>query len=417
MLGWMYYNSLMSVVLYLRQYGKLFLFLLMLGFGIYSTYLYLTIGQRGYDIDLVVLAYQFLHWNLDLPVINLPVRDIANYHNNFYIYFGPLSSILLMPFVLVFGQSFPQVSIGIFSLITSFIATYSIAKKFKFDRVDSLWLSVFIVFSTVLFSTSVINGSAYEVQALGFAFILLSLWAYFSKKHPLLIGLFISMAFLSRFTLLLSLMFFGMEFLQKRFSFRSLVLLMIPVILALGAFGVYNNRRFHSVFETGYGYNISTHDLPIGVNLKYGKEISIVHLPANLYAFLFMPPDPVLVDVYGGMVLKFPYMKANPWGVAIWITSPLFLLLLAWKKGKYTLSAAITTLLLTLPVFLWYSIGYAQFGYRYALDFMPFLIILLLTCLDGKLSKTAIGLIILGVLFNCLYSGSIWGVYPHFGMM
>lgn len=118
-----------------------------------------------------------------------------------------------------------------------------------------------------------------------------------------------------------------------------------------------------------------------------------------------------------GFVFVFPYLKADPWGMAIWITSPLFLLLFFhFRKNKYTFSALTTTIILALPIVTYYSVGFAQFGYRYALDFLPFLFLLLLPSLQTKLSKLAIALIIIGVLFNCIYITSLWDVYPHFGI-
>lgn len=370
----------------------------------------------GHDNVLVILAHQFIQWNVDLPTTNLPPRDIANYYNNYYVYFGPLSSILLVPFVWIFGTSVPQVALGVSSMIVSFIAVYFISKHFKFNSVDSLWLSMFFVFSTVLFSSSVINITAYQVEALGVPFILVAIWLYLSKRNAFFIGVLIGLAVMTRYTLVLTAAFFFFEMLQKRFTIKQFSLLLIPIILALMVLGAYNMRRFHSVTETGYSYVTTAGDMPIGYNLKYGT-MSISHLPANLYSFLIMAPEPLMVDGNRGMVLKFPYLKVDSWGIAIWFTSPLFLLLLLrFKKGKYTYSALITTVLLMVPVFLWYSIGFAQFGYRYALDFLPFLFLLLLMSLTPKLTKTAIILIIIGVLFNCIYLDALWQTYPLFGM-
>lgn len=391
-------------------------FLIVFLFSIYSTCLYLTVGQRGYDDVLVILASQFLKWKVTLPVLGLPPRDIANYYNNYYVYFGPLSSLLLAPFVFIFGRSFPQVTLGIFSLFASFIATYFISKHHKFEKIDALWLSVFFVFSTVLFSSSVINITAYQVEALGVPFILFSLWAYFAKKNGVLIGLFLSLAVLTRFTLMLAVGFFLMEVLQKRLSIKHFVYILIPVVIALGVLGMYNVRRFHSASETGYNYSTTKEDLPIGANFTYGDK-SIIHIPANLYSFLLLGPEP-LKEKNDGLVLKFPYIKFSPWGVSILFTSPLFILLLIkFKKGKYALSAATAVILLSGPVFLWYSIGYAQVGYRYALDFLPFLFLLLLPCLTPKLSKTALTLITIGVFINMIYSDSVWELYPLFNIL
>lgn len=404
----------MRILLFLRERMKIILFVCFLALSLYSTFLYLTVGQRGFDKVLVVLSQQFITGHTVLPIYNLPLRDVSNYFNNYYVYFGPLSSLLLMPFVFFLGEAMPQVSIGIFSMLASFIAIYGISQKFKFSHIDSLWLALFFVFSTVLFSSSVINITAYQVEALGVPFILFALLAYLSKKNGLLIGLFIGLAVMTRFTLMLSVIFFFFEFLQKRFSLRQFLFLLLPVIFAVLLLGGYNQRRFHSFFETGYNYTISKTDFPIGENFKHG-DMSISHVPANLYSFLLMAPEPLFSDEKGGFFLKFPYLKANPWGIAIWFTSPLFLFLLTrFKKGMHTFSSLAATVVLSLPVFLWYSIGYAQFGYRYALDFLPFLFLLLLPTLGTKLSKTAIVLIIIGVLFNCIYIDSLWEIYPLF---
>lgn len=406
----------MNVFSYLRTHGKLILFILLLLLSFYATFLYLTVGQRGFDTVLVKLSDQLIKHNTALSIYNLPPRDVANYYNNYYVYFGPLSSIILTPFVLVFGESVPQVSIGVFAMVVSFIVVFFIAKKFKFDSLDSLWLSLFFVFSTVLFSSSVINITAYQVEALGVPFILLAIWAYLAKKNPLLIGIFVGLAIMTRFTLMFAVVFFFMELFYRRISVKQFVLILFPVILAISFLGLYNYHRFHSVFETGYNYTISLKDPPISHNLKY-KDISITHIPANLYSFLIMSPEPLLKHNDGGFVLKFPYLKANPWGIAIWFTSPLFLSLpLQFKKGKYTISAISATIFLALPVMLWYSIGYAQFGYRYALDFLPFLFLILIPCLSPKLSKTALFLIAIGVIFNCIYIDSIWEIYPLFNI-
>jgi len=211
------YNTSVRFYLFFKRKWKLVLFIPFLFLALYSTFLYLTVGQRGYDDVLVKLSEQFLKGHTVLSIYNLPIRDIANYYNNYYVYFGPLASLILIPFVFFFGEAVPQVSIGVGSMIASFVVVYFIAKRFKFTSLDSLWLSLFFVFSTVLFSSSVINITAYQVEALGVPFILLAIYGYLSKKNPLLIGLFIGLATMTRFTLVLQLYFFSSKYFIKDF--------------------------------------------------------------------------------------------------------------------------------------------------------------------------------------------------------
>ncbi len=393
------------------------LFSLTFLFALISAFLIFQISQgMNFDKHLVLLAERFIHWKIALlPDQYLPLGDIADYYSNFYLFYGPVPSLLLMPFATIWGKDFPQAYLGVGSMIASFVAVYHLSKTFKFNATDSLWLSLFFVFSTVLYAAGLINVTAYQVQALGVPLILFALLEYFTKKRPLIIGLFLGLALLTRAVLVLSLIFFLVEFLQKRLTKKQLILLFIPVVLCGVIFGLYNQRRFHSFFNTGYSYATSLNNYPISHNMEFGFT-SMRHIPANLYSLLIMPPEPVREDTHG-FVLKFPYLKANPWGMALWFTSPLFLLLVfKFKKGKYTLSSLVTAGSLLAPLLVYFSIGFAQFGYRYTLDFLPFLFLLLLPTFNGKLTKLAILLIILGVVFNSLYITSLWGIYPHFGL-
>ncbi len=399
----------------MKEKSKKILFVVVFLFAIFSTILIsITAAKFNSDKSLTLLATQFAKGHISLePTEELPAGDISIYNGKYYMYFGPLASIILMPFVAIFGSNFPQIVIGFLTLILTFYAVYSLSKSFKFSSIDALWLSLFFVFSTVVFSTSVINITSYLVEALGVPLVLLSLAEYFGKKRPLLTGLFLGLAVLTRATLILSIIFFVVEFLKKRLSIKQFGLILVPFVLCLVFYGSYNFLRFQSFIETGYRYHMA-HPFPLSVNFSYG-EISLMHLPANLYSFFIMPPEPIRYDLHG-FVFKFPYLKANPWGMAIWFTSPLFLLLFRFRKNIYSISAGITALCLALPIFIYFSVGFAQFGYRYALDFLPFLFLLLVPSLLPKLSKTAVVLIIIGVVFNCIFITSLWDVYPHFGI-
>lgn len=397
--------------------SKIVIFVLLFAFAVFSSFLIIsTASKYNSDTSISLLSAQFLKGHISLePNKELPAGDISIYNGKYYLYFGPLGSIILMPFVAFFGKNFPQILIGIGSLAVSFFAIYSISKSFEFSKIDSLWLSLFFTFSTVLLSASLINITSYLVEALGVPLVLLSLAEYFSKKRrPVWIGLFLGLAVLSRITLILGVIFFVMEFFRNRLSRKQLVLLLIPVVLSCLFLGTYNYLRFHSLTETGYNYHFKE-PFPLSRNFEYGST-SLIHIPANLYSFFIKPPAPILY-YEKGFVFRFPYFKADPWGMAIWFTSPLFLMLLfRFRKNKYFVSALITTICIAAPIFTWYSVGFAQFGYRYALDFLPFLFLLLIPALEPKLSKAAITLVIIGVIFNCIYITSLWDVYPHFGI-
>jgi len=89
--------------------------------------------------------------------------------------------------------------------------------------------------------------------------------------------------------------------------------------------------------------------------------------------------------------------------------------LLAKLKDRYVFSSLITTFFLSIPVLTYYGIGVWQYGYRYALDFYPFLFLILLSVFKDGLPLKAKVLIIYSILFNLLFMYSIWYKYP-FGL-
>ncbi|KKR50592.1 MAG: hypothetical protein UT84_C0010G0015 [Candidatus Curtissbacteria bacterium GW2011_GWA1_40_16] len=364
------------------------------------------------DKHFSILAESFIKNDLFLSPYNLPPGDFADYQGRQYLFFGPLPSVILMPFVYIWGRNFPQIYLSFFSLVLTFIAIFQISKKLKFSSTDSLWLANFFVFGTVLYFVGLIDISAYLPQAVGTAFMVLSILEYFTKRRFLLIGILIAAAGATRVTLFGITLFYLFEIFQNRKNHdfkKEVALLLIPVVFSLVLLGAYNLRRFHSPFDTGYTKNVTVLDKNY-LNNQLGW-FSPVHIPANLYNLLLRGPDPVLRENVE-MVLKFPYLKADGMGLAIWYTSPLFLYIIAIKRASHTKSAVVGLVALAFPSLIYMGIGASQYGYRYSLDFIPLLFLILLPAFNKKLSTPAKALIATGIVINCFYMLSIWNSYP-----
>jgi len=115
-------------------------------------------------------------------------------------------------------------------------------------------------------------------------------------------------------------------------------------------------------------------------------------------------------------VLAFPYVVANPWGMSIWVTSPLFLYLLGLRhRDDRSLLLLLSSFVIAVPILLYYGIGFRQFGYRYSLDFLPFLYYLLLRNYRhqrGNLTAGFKAVVLLSALWNLyLFAGHfVWRV-------
>lgn len=386
--------------------------LLVFLFAIFCGFIIFRAAWFGIDKHFSLLAQSFIANDLFLNPNNLPDGDYADFNGKQYLFFGPMPSILLMPFVAVWGKNFPQMTLSITSLTVTYLTIFFLCKKFKFTKMDSFWLANFFVFGTVLYFVGLINTSAYIVHAVGTAFAVLSILEYFTKRRWWLIGILVAAAGATRLTLFGITVFFLMEIFRnfkKENLARNVGLLMIPIMLSLAILGLYNLRRFGSVFDTGYTRNVSVLDKDY-YNYKIGW-FSPAHIPANLYSFLVMPPEPILKDGVE-FTLEFPFLKANKLGMAIWFTSPLFIYLIWAKRQSYTLSAILAIGVVALPSFLYWGIGAVQFGYRYSLDFLPLLFLILLSAFKNGLPNFAKLVITLGIVFNCFYMSSLWNSYP-----
>ena len=383
-----------------------FIFAVFCGFIIYRA------AWFNNDKHFSLLAQSFLHNDLYLNPNNLPDGDYADFNGKQYLFFGPIPSIILIPFVFIWGKNFPQMTLSITSLIIIFLAIFFLCRKLKFTKINSFWLTNFFVFGTVLYFVGLVNISAYVVQAVGTAFVVLSLLEYFTKRRWLVIGLLISAAGATRITLFGMTVFFILELIRQRnnLSFtRSFIYLLLPIFFSISMLGLYNFRRFHSFFDSGYTRNVSVLDKDY-LNYKEGF-FSLKHIPANLYLLLFKAPDPVSKDRVE-FVLRFPYLKVNHLGLAIWFTSPLLIYLLKTRRVSYMISATIGIFILMVPSLIYFGLGRSQFGYRYSLDFLPLLFLILLTSFKDTLPNFAKILITFGIVFDIFYMSNIWSSYP-----
>ncbi len=117
------------------------------------------------------------------------------------------------------------------------------------------------------------------------------------------------------------------------------------------------------------------------------------NIPLHLFTFLIEPP----------IVTSSLQVSPSPYGMGILFTTPLLFLALKpyFKKGVET-SLIIGSLAIALIDFMHYMQGWVQFGYRFVLDFLPFLLILL--AIRFKLNKKNLFLLLVSIIVN------FWGV-------
>ncbi len=360
----------------------------------------------------VLQADAFLHGHLNIYPPSW-LNDVAVFHNTYFVPFGPFPAVLLMPFVFLIGTGISQQIIGICIVPLLFIALFDLAKKLGMKRADSLWMGIFFIFSSIFISLIVINISAFLVQVVTVFLLVLSLLEYFGKKRFFLIGTYFGLGILTRDIIVFGSVFFLLEIIFSpliNHKIKAICLLSIPITLSILILFTFNYVRFGSVMENGYNYNVSNSQ-----DLLYAKQkgfFSVTHIPGNLFLFLFKGPDPIKENPIS-YVLQFPYIKIDPWGLGLFFTSPLFIYLFFLNlKKSYLVSSAVTVIVMLIPTLTYYAYGAWQYGYRHAVDFYPFLFILLLSVFPERLPTRAKILICYGIVFNFYFMLSLWGIYP-----
>jgi hypothetical protein len=316
--------------------------------------------------------------------------DTTPFGGENYSFHGPLPALISVPFVYLFGlwgmkfyQGYLQIILApvIFSLI------YSTAVRIGYDKKESLYISFAFFFSTA-FLGSIMWPEAIA-HTLVVTFLFFAIYLQLKNYNYIFPAAFIGFSALTRISTLPALLFptGGILFNKKTnviVKLRRLIPVAVLIAVLFCSLGFYNWIRFGDALETGYKTAIN---LPSSSRAREYGVLSLYHLPGNLYYFLLAGPIPVFRDGVSH-VLRYPFIMANPWGMSIFVTSPIFFYLFFLSyKDKLSKIIIITTLSIAIPIFFYYGIGFRQFGYRYSLDFLPFLFLLLIKDYHAKYGR------------------------------
>jgi hypothetical protein len=232
------------------------------------------------------------------------------------------------------------------------------------------------------------------------------LWCSIEAKHPVLAGLCLGcaamtrvpMAFMFPLFLFEAWRMFGEQ--DRRALIRRIVAFSAPVIVIAGIAMVYNAARFDEPLEFGHIYlAVRQQD-----NIETWGMFSHHYLSRNLSVAFTLLPELSTVS---------PYIKLNGHGLAMWFTSPILIYLL-WPRRKGALHRPLwfTVALIAVPTVMYQNSGWLQFGYRFSLDYMV-LLFALLAVGGRRIGRVAKTLIVVAVVIN-LFGAVTFARYDQF---
>ena len=384
--------------------------------GLAACLLYLPIASQVHRDrpDFLYLADAFLHGRTWLdPASWLGPQDVVQVGAHVYVPFGPFPAILLMPLVAIAGAaSLVPYEFVLNSLIAGTCAglAWCLLARFDCGRLgDRLWLVILFAFSTEMWSVTVQGGVWHTGQLVAVALVLGALLEATGRRRPLLMGLLIGAALLCRAPLALAVPFFilvacwgpagatGRASAAGRWSpgaLRRGGLALLGVLPAVAFLAWYDAARFGSPFESGYG--LATLTEPVLIAAREQGLFALSHLPTNLRYLVLELPIPAPPPLF---------LQPDRYGFSILLQSPALLLgAKARWRDPFVAAAGLTALAVLLPSLLYYGGGFFQFGFRYFLDALPFVLVLVASGARMPLTWPWKALIAFGVAVNA------WGV-------
>jgi hypothetical protein len=386
---------------------------------VYFTFLHA--GHHTYVNYFVPLAQAFLHGQLGVAEHPAWLNELVPWNGHWYMVYPPFPAVLLMPFVALFGPNFDQGVAGVLVAAFDVLLMGELARGMGVTGKARWAFGILFAFGTIIWLSARLSTSWHFAHLCAIMGLAIAIRLVQLRMSPVAIGLFLGIAAMSRLPAMMAFPFFVAYFawcatqpaasgvfgavdepipvLGKvdedairrflgacvRFGFG----LGIPLLACLA----YNMQRFGAPFQMGYA-------LIPGVLQEYEYRFGIFswhNIGRNLNAMLLQGPRPT-VD------LPF-FIPARQGPLSLLLTTPAFVWAVkARGPNLLSLGCWVSCALTLVPVLTHGDIGGEQFGYRFAQDIYPFLFLLMIRGMDGKLTTERVMAIALGLLVN------FWGM-------
>ena len=364
-----------------------------------------TVSERVALDSFLPLADGFLHGRLyidqPMPWLELVPRP----EGGFYPPFPPMPAVVLVPFVALFGPGFDQ------GIATALFGGANVALLWLLLRRAGVasnsagWLTAALAIGSVHWWAAGTGTAWLHAQVVAVFFALLALHLAIRRRWPLVAGLLLGCAAASRLPMGFTLPLYVALFMELRFppwlrrpsaaEVRAGALVLAGLAIPAALVAAYNVARFGSPFDFGYTRIPGVLDEP-----WYAQGIlSIEYIPRHLHLIFMRGFD--YVDA-------FPWFRPNWSGASLVLTMPILLWLVKARSVTPLIAYGwIAIGLGLLPDLLHGAPGFAQLGYRFVLDVLPIMLLMLGWVFRDRMSIEAKIAIAIGIAVNAY---GVWAV-------
>ncbi len=347
----------------------------------------------------------------------------ANPDQHWYVSFPPFPAVVMAPFVAVFGLDFPDPLVWALLAGLAPCLLFLLLRRLREEEIsertvkEDLVLVAIFAFGSVYYFTAVQGSVWFSAHVVASALLVGFLYFTIGMKSPVGAGVMLGLCFLTRPSTAPFALFFLLEAMRvsraegaeggtrpegaeggslgaylREVDWRSTIrrsAFFAAPILAVGALAMWHNHaRFGDPFEFGHSFLMIRWRPRIE---KWGL-FNLHYLSKNLAVFAASLP---------WLSATSPYLTISRHGLALWFTSPNLVPVL-WPRRVTPLMTGLflSTGLVALWDLCYQNSGWVQFGYRFSLDYMPMLIVLL--ALGGRrlTSKLSLGLLVFAIVVN-----------------
>lgn len=369
--------------------------------------LYKSLGQSllshcDYD-SYTRQAAAWWHGDVSLPE-NISWLEIAEYGGEYFISFPPFPSVVQFLIYPIFGMNTPDNLINTLFAFGAFVLIYRFCMRRGFGGLSASLIALLMTLGSNLFYISVVGWVWFSAQTQSFFFSVLCIYLIYSKKEIAWYFSFLSLGIavacrpfqIVYFPLVLYILWQQVGRIHDTIKTSvRFIRYVLPIVFVGLCVAVYNSIRFDNILEFGHNY------LP---EFSSEPQFSLGYVPGNFMEILKLP------GFYNGTV-QWPMFN----GTLFFLVNPAFILLgVSMMRQRFGMKQLVYAICLVLHFVLTLShktMGGWQFGSRYLVDMIPFMLIILAedtSLKDGMKQKALLpfALVVLGVVINV--TGAVW---------